>query len=143
MFWGPVLLVDVLKVEVLDVGSKFFTRQGEVGSFKVPSWLQAAVAEVRFMARVWSHPVLPILIWVFSCFAQWIWASPLVSGFLFRGNCFMCSWRFGVLIEGGKFRSLLCHHLGPELKIYENLSGFAGTSKGNNNKYITCQEKYS
>lgn len=36
MFWGIVPQVGVLKVEILDVGSKTFALQGKAGNWGVP-----------------------------------------------------------------------------------------------------------
>ena len=58
-----------------------------------------------------SQPLLPILMWIFFLFTCCVGVVQLVLRFFFRGNCSVCSCRFGVSIGGGEFRILLCCHL--------------------------------
>lgn len=103
------------KAGMLDMWCKPVTPQGEDGSWWFPSGHMVLCQQCRSMVKMchslsyqfWcefhSHPM---------CGSHSI--SFLIS---LRGNCSMCSCIFSVSMGGGKFRKLLCYHLGLEYSL--------------------------
>ncbi|CAK7304598.1 Choline transporter-like protein 5 [Vulpes lagopus] len=58
-----------------------------------------------------------------------------------KGNCSMCSCTLGASVEDGKFRGLLCHHLGP---FYKGLAymllqrRYTNDAQNNISKFLQC-----
>lgn len=102
VFWVPVPEVEVSKVGVLDVP---FTPQGEAGHCKFPPPQQLVVAELGegFMARVSFSISLPILMWVFSLFTQYLRSHSAYFWISFRRNCSMYRCRVIVPAGGNEF----------------------------------------
>lgn len=68
--------------------------------------------------KIVSQPLLPTCVWVFLI--HLLCRSHSASFWIyFRGNCFVCNWRFDVSFGSGAFRSHLCCHL--ELKNCQDL----------------------
>lgn len=58
--------MEVLKVGVLDIGSKPFTSQGEAGGGEFSSNCASSCRGGVYSKTV-SQPLLPVSVWVFSC----------------------------------------------------------------------------
>ena len=102
---GPTLL-EFLVVEVLDVGFKSFTPQGESGCWEGCS-----------LCFSLSYPFFS------GCFlfTQWIWTSPLVSWFLSEETAPRVAVDLECLWEEVRSGAPLYHYLGNQtLKIYEH-----------------------
>lgn len=91
-------------------GSNYSLLMGKLGvAAFLPNY---TVLEVGFMSRILS--TFRFWRWCFPCcpmcrsYSARFWIS-------LRGNCSMCRCVFSESLGGGKFRSLLCHHLGPEV----------------------------
>ena len=67
----------------------------------------------RVCGKSVSQSLLPILMWVLSILPMCI-SHPTSFWISFRGNCSVCSCRFGVSVGIGKFRSLLYRNHRPE-----------------------------
>ena len=107
MFWGPISLMQMPRVGVPDVGHKFLDPQEE------PIF-------VRFFPPMGHHPgggvygktaslsLLPFLVFHFYLL---LWKSCLASfQVFFRGNYFICSYRF-ISMEGSELRIFIWCHL--------------------------------
>lgn len=106
-FGGPVFQVAALKVGALYMWPILSTPQGKAENWSSLLPQYGAVSRMGFMATV----CLTILMWVFSqypmcrnhSYSFWISLSR---------NQAMHSCICGASVGGGKFRSLICHHLG-------------------------------
>lgn len=88
---------------------------GRSWELRIPSQLHGTVPGSGVYCESASEPFLPVLIGVFSQ-CQSPGCRSHLTGFWIslRGSCSMCSCIFDAFMGGGKFRNLLCHHLGPE-----------------------------
>ena len=110
--FGAGLQVEVLKVAALDVGSKPLTRQEAVSCAFPPRCISLSWGWGLWQVCVSASPThLNVGIFLF---AQNVRVTQLVSEFL-SGGIALCVARDLVSMGTGEFRSLLCHHLEPEL----------------------------
>lgn len=113
IFGSCISLVQFLKV-VPDVGHKPLTLQREAVDPWYPSLFYVVMSWVRFLVRMCqvsaSHTHLDVhllsLIQGGSCLASF--------HFLFSGNCFISSCRFGISMKAFEFSVFLWNHLRPE-----------------------------
>ena len=69
-----------------------------------------------FYGKIVSQPLLTFLMWILFHFP--ICRSHSTSFWIsFRGNCSVCSCKFGVSTGRGEFRTLPRHHLEPAVYI--------------------------
>lgn len=84
---------------------------------RTPFQLYGTVLGVRIMVRVCLD-----LSYLFRCryfLIDFMYRSHRVSFLIsFRGNCSMCSCRFGASVGGRTFKNLICHHLGRLLQAF-------------------------
>lgn len=114
MFWGPISQVEVLNVEEPDMTSKPFSLQGQAGSCELlPCYV---LLHRGFYGEIVSQPLLHILCG-FSLGCLMCRSSSASFWIFFRGNFPVYSWRFAVSTGRGELRSLLYHHLEPDVHI--------------------------
>lgn len=81
MFWKPIPQVEVLKVGVLDFGSKPFTPQGRAGSWELPfNCMALGQGWVLWQKCIATYPI-HFDVGLFS-FTQCVRVTQLVPGFV-------------------------------------------------------------
>lgn len=142
VFYRPVLQMATLKAGALDVQSKSLAPQGEAGSW-VPFWLYGAALGVRLMAMLCLSLSDPFYYRYFP--SGWMCRCLSTSFWIFRrGSCSVYICIFGMSMGGGKFRSLLCHLLGPESIFFFKFIFLKETQWGKCNLClsITCEQTW-
>lgn len=122
--------------------TKPLAPQAEAGSW-VPFWLYGAALGVRLMAMLCLSLSDPFYYRYFP--SGWMCRCRSTSFWIFRrGSCSVYICIFGMSMGGGKFRSLLCHHLGPESIFFFKFIFLKETQWGKCNLClsITCEQTW-
>lgn len=111
---GFIPWISALKVGVFDVWFKHFSFQGEAGNWGLLLNCMMSCQEWGLWQKY--IPAFPICfdVGIFSVTLH-VAVTQLVSGFFSEGIAPLVSYTFDESIGGGKFRSILCHHIGLDL----------------------------
>lgn len=111
-FRGPSLMWQPYKLGsyMYGLSPSFLREKFSIGGFLLNEWHCAGLG---FMVKMGLN--LSYLFWLGYFFSLLIFKTHLSKFWISLGdNCSMCSCVFGSLMRGGKFKSLLCHHLDLE-----------------------------
>lgn len=107
---------DMIFKRAIDAQFKLFAPQGETGSLGFPpDWMVLCMGWILWQEYVSAYPNYFVV--VISSFSLCCRSHSVSFWTSLRGNCIEWGCTFGVSMEGRKFRSLVCYHLGPSFEV--------------------------